>query len=222
MRRKENVVGTLLSVFILLSTSVLASTIQSDFNLENNGPLKIENEDTINLFFQTIDEMVLDVDIQKFIENNEIKIDIDKYNTKILYLYLVLYNPTLLILFRLNQPILSENNIKYIYRMVKELSCTYSISEMKSLNDCVTVQNSEMLNEVSIMIENNDNLNEKIKKIIDLNCDCNFENSISFDFPVICSILSALLIIGILLSMWFDIDLIGIIAQYLGQIFNCW
>jgi hypothetical protein len=51
----------------------------------------------------------------------------------------------------------------------------------------------------------------------DNNCECE-----KLEVTVICHILFRLLIVGLLLSMLFDIDIIGIIADFLGRILNCW
>lgn len=224
MKRKEIVLGAVLSIFILVSTSVLANTIQSDIQSVNNETLIIENDDPKELLFQTIEDMALDGNIRKILENTDLELNIDKEIFRILLTKLFLQNPTLLISLLFTHPIFSIDYLNYAYGIGRKLSYSFSLSEMKVLKDCIHIKNPRISDELSLIIKDDDRLNEKIEQLTDLNCGCNTYSSeaIYWDFPIICGILAILFFIGLFASIVLGIDFIITIADFLGKAFNCW
>jgi len=66
-------------------------------------------------------------------------------------------------------------------------------------------------------------IEKQIEKINTDDCGCEDENKNSsfWNFPIICEILFAIALFGILLVLIFNIEIIGLIAFTLGELFNC-
>ena len=99
------------------------------------------------------------------------------------------------------QPIIADTPIENIPIIKKSKVSNLDINELKELYNKL----------IEIKSQSNDD------------CGCDKDNSefIDWDFPIICTILGAIAIIGIFLFMTIGITIIGEIAFFLGNVFNC-
>jgi len=75
--------------------------------------------------------------------------------------------------------------------------------------------------EIIVVIEKNDVLNEKIKQLSDTPCDCEKNNTTSWNFPVICTLLLPLFIFSIFLfAKYINEDLVFLVDD-IGDKLHC-
>jgi len=224
MIRKKIVLGAILSVVILMSSSVLASSIQLDKKSVNNDDiLTIGKDNSKELLFQVIEDMTLNENICKILEHTDLELSVDKeIIQKTLLKQQFFINPFLLITLFLNRPRVSNDYLDYMYTVCSTVFHSLSFPEMKTLTNNIEV-NPLISEKICLIIQDDDALNEKIEQVSYVSCDCNRYDSGSFfwDFPIICDILAIAFIIGLFILLTIGDDTLILIAGNLGDIFNC-
>ena len=224
MKRKQIVLGAALSVFILVSTPVLANTIKTEIRSPLNNT---STEDAIKpkeLLFQTIVDIAENKDIQNLFGNSEFEIELNKGESTLLLMKLFMKNPKLLFSILFVHPVLSKDYLNYAYGMGLEISDTLDELDIELTVDSIHVKNPRMQEEIFNIIEGNNELNKKMEEISYLTCGCDNDNTefTNWDFPIICDILGAIAIFGLFIGLIFGgPGIIFIIAEVLGEIFNC-
>ena len=99
------------------------------------------------------------------------------------------------------QPIIADTPIEQIVQVEKSKASDLDVDEIKEL----------YIKLLELKSQSND----------DCGCDKNNTEFIDWDFPIICRILGAIAIFGIFLFMTIGITIIGEIAFFLGNVFNC-
>ena len=129
-------------------------------------------------------------------------------------------------------PVLTKNQLKRMYFLGLILSKVFSKSRMQSMVGMYQFNNQEIQKEISSVIENNSILNAEITQLQDSECDCEKEGTMSWNFPIICTILMALGYIGYLffingyggphlLIYFIGIFITLIVGGLAGTIFRC-
>ena len=99
------------------------------------------------------------------------------------------------------QPIIADTPIEQMVQVEKSKASDLDVDELKELYYKL----------IEMKSQSNDD------------CGCGKDNTefIDWDFPIICTILGAIAIFGIFLFMTIGITIIGEIAFFLGNVFNC-
>jgi len=140
-------------------------------------------------------------------------------------------------------PVITKNQLKQMYFIGLILSKFISTSKIHSIIENYRFNNQEMHKELSAVIEKDATLAREVTQILNSGCDCDNEQTSSWGFPILCSILNVLMIIPLILfvcgssleayGLW--LRLIGFIGYVLtlislpiiyaiiniGTIFNC-
>ena len=123
-------------------------------------------------------------------------------------------------------PVITNNEIKKMYFIGLILFKFISLSKMQSK---VLYQNQiinpERWQEISTAIENNPLLKGEIMQLQLSKCDCDDENSLRWNFPLICGVLLFLGEIGVIFLFFQGFHIIGLIMVSiiipLLQLFHC-
>jgi hypothetical protein len=100
-------------------------------------------------------------------------------------------------------PVLTKNQLKQMYFFGLILSKVISRTRMQSMVQQYQLIHPEMQREISAVIENNPTLNAEITQLQNSECDCENENRTDWNFPVICDILTILILYHIFMSIIF-------------------
>ena len=179
-------------------------------------------EEAKEYLFQTIIDMADNQEIQRIILKSQMSIEIFP-ESKI--------------------PILTKNQLRQMYLLGVLFSRFISTSRIQSLIQKYQLIKPEIQKEISAVIEKDATLNSEVTQILNSECDCDNEQTSSWGFPILCSILNVLMIIPLILfgfgssleaiGLWFRlIGLIGYIITmitvpivyaiiYVGTIFDC-
>jgi hypothetical protein len=60
-----------------------------------------------------------------------------------------------------------------------------------------------------------------IQQLSDLHCDCEEDTTIGWNYPIICILLTPLVILSLILYFWYDDDTLGNIMVNIGEKLNC-
>jgi hypothetical protein len=119
-------------------------------------------------------------------------------------------------------PILTKNQLKQMYLIALILSKFLSKSRIHSMVGKYTFNNQVMRKEISAVIEKDGTLKGEISQLQNSDCDCKNENSIQWNFPVLCTILVCIFGLSLFLFYTFHLGvIISIIADILITIFQC-
>ena len=224
MKRKKIVLGVVLSVFILVSTPALANIVQTEIQSPSKDTLIEDEINPKELLFQIIMDMAENKDIQKIVENSEFEIELNKEKSTLLFIKLFLKNPKVIFSMFFSRPVLSKDYLNYVYNLGLKISETLDESDIELAVDSIHVKNPRIQEEIFNIIEGNNELNKKMEKISHLTCGCNNDNAefTNWDFPIICDIVSAIVVFGFLIFFVFDgPGIIYITGLILNKIFNC-
>ena len=212
-----SIVSIVAIILVSLNNVVGYQTVQS------TNQNKINNEiDQTDLLFQTITDIVNNKEIQRIILNSYMSGGI----------------------FQLSDiPVITKNKLKEIYFIGLMPSKSLKKSSMHSIIGKYQFNNQEVQQEITAVIEKDATLDREVKKLLNSECDCDNEQTSSWGFPILCSILNVLMIIPLILfafgsslgalGLWFRlIGLIGNIIVYItvpiiyaiinvGTIFDC-
>jgi hypothetical protein len=183
MDKKPLIVVSICAVVLLvlgsLSNVVGYQTVQSS------------NQNTINnevnqkeLLFQTIVDIANNKEIQKIILNSEMRRG-GFFNAD-----------TRFLVFTSHMLTMKELNTAYHIGLL--LTKTLSASKIHSLLERYWISNQGVQKEIIAVIEKDAIINGEMKQLSNSKCDCENENTTSWSFPVICTILLPLFILTIL------------------------
>lgn len=225
MKQKQMIFGAVLSVFILVSTPVLANTFQAESTSPIKETLITDKIEPKEVIFQTIIDIGKNKDIQNLIENSKFEIGSNKEKSALLFTKLFMKNPKLLFFMLTKRPVLSKSYLNYVYNLGLEIKSILGISELKSIASCIKINKPEIQEEFLKIVEENNELRSKMDEIAFLNCDCyNWGDMKSNDwnFPVICLILGIMIFIGffIFATTGAGGDFIVLLVN-IGDAFNC-
>jgi hypothetical protein len=100
-------------------------------------------------------------------------------------------------------PIITKTQIRQMYFLGLILSKVISKSRIQSMVEKYQFSNQEMQQELSAIIENNPTLMADITQLQNPECDCENENTTDWNFPIICDILTILILYHIIMSIIF-------------------
>ena len=86
-------------------------------------------------------------------------------------------------------PVVTKQQIRQMYLLGLILSKVISKSRIQSMVGKYQFSNQEIQKEINAVIEKNSILNAEITQLKDSECDCENENSMQLDTPVLCDIL---------------------------------
>jgi hypothetical protein len=118
-------------------------------------------------------------------------------------------------------PVLTIKQLKQMYIVGLMFSQTIGKSRMHSIVERYRGSNQVMQKEINAIIEMDTTLKTEITQLSDSRCDCENENIISWNFPVICILLIPILILAWVLFYPFGHGFLLIIMTTIGDALNC-
>jgi hypothetical protein len=199
--------------------SVVVIILASSCNVVGYQIVQATNQNIINkevnlreLMFQTIVDLANNKEIQQIILKSQINRDglfypDEKFQT-------------------LDNPPVTKNQIKQLYFIGLLFSRIINKSKMQSILEQNRFNNQEMQQEIAAVIEKDATLDREVTQLLNSECDCDNEQSYSWDFPILCSILNVIMLIPLILfafgsslgalGLWFR--LIGLIGNVIVNI----
>jgi len=119
-------------------------------------------------------------------------------------------------------PVVTKNQLKMMYFIGLILSKVISKSRMQSIVGKYQFNNQDIQKEISAVIEKDATLKGEITQLQNSECDCENNDATSWNFPVLCLILYAIV------SFIFIADIFGLnfnnlyfFVEYIGNQLNC-
>jgi len=204
---KYPLIGVSIIAVVLLILGSFTNVIGYQTVQSSNQKLIQDEVNQKELLFQTIANIANNKEIQRII----LKSQISRGN---------FLNPD--VRFSVfNTPVLTKNQLKQMYLIGLILSKIISKSRVQSMIQQSQFNNLEMQKEIIAIIEKDATLNGEIKQLSDLKCDCENDNTISWNFPVLCALLFPLVIIAEFIDSFTLESLLLIILWNIGFILNC-
>jgi len=179
--------------------------------------------------FQTIVDIANNKEIQQIILNSQINRDGVLYPDET-------FPP-------LDTPTITKNQIKRMYFIGLLFKGMFNKSKMQSILEQNRFNGQEIQQEITAVIDKDTNLDREVTQILNSECDCGNEQTSSWGFPILCSILNVLMIPPLILfafgsslealALWFRLmGLIGYVMVLIslpivyaiiavGTIFDC-
>jgi len=227
--KKYPLISISIAVVFLIIVASFTNVVGIQSIESSNNKITAEEVDQKDLLYQTIIDLVNNKEIQQIIQ---------KYQTS----RKGFFNP-IKKLYGLNYPTITKNQLKKMYSIGLFLSRFISKSKIQSMVQEHQLISPEMQKELSAVIEKDAVLCREVTQILNSGCDCDNEQTSSWGFPILCSILNVLMIIPLILfgfgsslealGLWFRlIGLIGYIITMItvpiiytiiniGTIFDC-
>ncbi len=121
----------------------------------------------------------------------------------------------------INTPVLTMKQLKQMYIVGVILSKIISNEKIQSMIEQYQVNNPMMQKELNSLIQKDSVLKRKMKQISDLGVDFENQNTIGWNFPVLCTCLSPLMWFALILYVSrINVNLIAVIDD-IGDILNC-
>jgi hypothetical protein len=211
MRRRQIILGAIFSIFLVVSTPVLATASERVNQAPNSDIIREDEVDQKELLFQTILDITNNNEIHKVILNSQIKGGMDRF-----------FVPG--IKFSVFTPhILTKKELSSLYNIGLILSKTLEKSQMHLVLERAHTNTLGMQRKITAVIEKNNKLNREIIQLSNSNCNCEDISGVTpWQFPVICTILGVIEVFFLFFASWLHIgNNILIIIQVLLEIFNC-
>jgi hypothetical protein len=207
---KYPLIGVSICAVVLLVLTSLTNVVGYQTVQSSNQNIISEEVNQRELLFQTICDIANNKEIQRVILKSQI--NREQFPVS-------------------NIPVLTKDQLKQMYLIGLMLSKFISKSRMQSVFGKYQFDNQEMQKEINAVIEKDTILNREITQLSNSECDCENENTAIWPFPILCTILKGLLVLGmIILVFTFQVPIkilfcIGLyimaIATVFGTIFNC-
>jgi hypothetical protein len=179
MDKKPLLVISICAVILLvlgsLSNVVGYQTVQS--SNQNTITNEVNQKD---LLFQTIVDITNNKEIQRIILKSQMSRGIFPVS---------------------NTPVVTKQQVRQMYFIGLILSKVFSKSRIQSMVQQYQFSNPEIQKEISAVIEKDFTLNAEMRQISNSECDCENENKAVWHFPIICTLLSPLWIIAVILAI---------------------
>ena len=227
--KKYPLISISIAVVFLIIVASFTNVVGIQSIESSNNKITTDEVDQKDLLYQTIIDLVNNKEIQQIIQ---------KYQTS----RKGFFNP-IKKFFGLNYPTITKNQLKKMYSIGLFLSRFISKSKIQSMIKEHQLISPEIQKEITAVIEKDAVLCREVIQILNSGCDCDNEQTSSWGFPILCSILNVLMIIPLILfgfgssleaiGLWFRlIGLIGYIITmitvpivyaiiYVGTIFDC-
>jgi hypothetical protein len=95
-------------------------------------------------------------------------------------------------------PVVTKNQLKQMYFIGLILSKVLSKSRIQSMVGMYQFNNQDIRKEISAVIEKDATLNADVTQLRNSECDCENENAMTWNFPVICTLLLPFFILTLL------------------------
>ena len=227
--KKYPLISISIAVVFLIIVASFTNVVGIQSIESSNNKITTDEVDQKDLLYQTIIDLVNNKEIQQIIQ---------KYQTS----RKGFFNP-IKKFFGLNYPTITKNQLKKMYSIGLFLSRFISKSKIQSMIKEHQLISPEIQKEITAVIEKDATLDREMTQILNSGCDCDNEQTSSWGFPILCSILNILMIIPLILfgfgsslealGLWFRlIGLIGYIITMItvpivyaiiniGTIFDC-
>jgi hypothetical protein len=204
---KYPLIGGSICAVVLLVLASLTNVV--GFQTVQSSNQKIIN-DEINqkeLLFQTIVDIANNKEIQKVILGSEITGKRFfgpgmKFST-------------------FTSPVLTEKSLKHAYTMGVLLTKIMSKSKMHLMIKQFQVNNQGVQKEINAVIEKDAKLKGKMTQLSNSKCDCGNDNTTTWTFPIICTLLIPLWWFSLFLYFVFGITFLGEIMGAIGSALHC-
>jgi hypothetical protein len=119
-------------------------------------------------------------------------------------------------------PVITKNQLKQMYLIGLILSKVVSKSIMHSMVEQYQLNNQEIQKEINAVIEKDITLKEEITQLTNSKCDCENDNTVQWNFKLICTlILFPLYGLARLIEIGYTIYLPIVVMLFIGSFFNC-
>jgi len=209
MKRNQIIIGVVFSVFLVVSTPVLANAFHKENYASNSDIIREDKVDQKELLFQTILDIANNREIQRVILNSEIRRGgFFNLDTKF-----SIFTPH----------VLTKTELNTAYHIGLIVPKNFDVSRIRSMIERYRSSNQALQKEIIAIIEKDATIKGELRQLSNSKCDCENNSGVtSWPFPIICAILGAIGVFFIFLWWWLHVGIyILIIIEILGQIFNC-
>ena len=204
---KYPLIGVSICAVVLLVLASLTNVVGYQAVQSSNQNIINEEVDQKELLFQTIVDFANNKEIQQVIIKSQI--------TKGGFI-----NPDVKVPI-FNTPLITKSQLKQMYVIGLMLSKTISKAKMHSLIEKYSVNNQVMQKEITAVIEKDTILNGKITHLSDSNCNCENKNTLRWNFPILCALLSPLIAVAFILYFFLYLTFLLDILAVIDSILNC-
>lgn len=206
--QKKPLLGISIAVVCLIVLASLSNVVGVQTVQSSNQKAMNDVVNQKELLFQTIVDIANNKEIQKII----FKSQMGREN---------FFNPDARFSI-FNTPVLTKNQLKHMYVAGLMISKTISISKLHSMLERHQVSNQGLQKEITTIIEKDAKLNGEITQLSISKCECENKNTTRlWNFPVICTLLFPLFIIGFGLYVRYNLIYLLNIIIGIGAILNC-
>jgi len=209
MKRNQIIIGVVFSVFLIVSTPVLANIFHKENHLLSNNVNGKNTIDQKELLFQTILDIVKNKEIQQIILNYGIKRG-GFFNLDTRFL---VFTPH----------VLTKTELNTAYHIGLILSKNFDVSRISSMFERYRGSNQVLQKEITAVIEKDATIKGELTQLSNSKCNCEDISGVTtWAFPVICLIADTMALIGLFLALTLGCgDILIGIAGILIEIFNC-
>jgi len=202
---KRPLIAASICAMVLLILGSLSTVVGYQTIQHSQQNLIKERINQRELIFQTICDIINNKEIQRVLLKSQISSGIFPVSTI---------------------PVFTKKYLKQLYFIGLILLKLIGLSRMQSIIPHQNqLMNPERQQEIATAIETNPHLKAEITQLHHATCDCDNENSLPWNFPIICGILNFFGEIGVILWFFQGVHIIGLIIISiiipLLRIFNC-
>ena len=119
------------------------------------------------------------------------------------------------------RPKMNAEYLNKAYKYGVEIVDVLGEDEALEMIESIECTNPQIFNDMTDIISNNPELNNRIEQLMALQCDCEDDFSIGWSFPVICLLLIPFLWIAMSAWITYHIEWPIIIMEFIGERLNC-
>jgi hypothetical protein len=178
-----SIIAVAVLILASLSNVVGFQTVQS-----SNQKVISDEIDQKELLFQTILDLANNKEIQQII----LKSQISRQS---------FFNPDVKLTLYKN-PVLTKSQLRQMYFIGLMLSKVVSNARMHSIIGKCQFSNPRIQQEINAVLEKDTTLNREVKQLTNSECECEYENTMNWSFPVICIFLAPLALVVAILYLF--------------------
>jgi hypothetical protein len=216
MKKYPLIGGSIIAVVLLVLSSLTNVVGYQTSQSSNQNPVNVEVNQK-EMLFQTILDIANNKEVQKTILNSEVRREGFFYS-------LVRFSPSA-------PQVLKKDSLNRMYFVGLMFSKIISKSRMHSFLERHQVLNQEIQNKINTVVEEDATLKGKMTQLSNMKCDCGNDSTVTWNFPVVCTLLTPIVLFLWVMVYWpwiiFNVQLHFFIYLYdiignIGSTLNCY
>ena len=170
--KKNSVIGVSFAVVGLFVLASFTSVVGVQIVESSNQEVKNDEIDQKELLLEAIVEIANNPEVKELLEQVDYELFDSDYNYRSALFKLLIFKPRVLLFMFFTRPKMNTNYLNKAYNNGVEIANVLGEEEALEMIESIEITNPQIFNDMTEIISNNPELNNRIEQLMALQCDC--------------------------------------------------